>query len=56
MPYSIGENDITSKNLGLVLSFASIKPNSIILNFEILDLKSLDEIKKISNYKIINED
>ncbi len=54
MPYSIGEKDILSKNLGLVISFASIKPNSTILNFEILDLKSLDEIKKITNYKIIS--
>ena len=44
------------KDLGLVISFNSIKSNISILNFEILDLKTLDEIKKISTYKIINED
>ena len=44
------------QDLGLVISFNSIKSNISILNFEILDLKSLDEIKKISTYKIINED
>ena len=43
------------RDLGLVISFNSIKSNISILNFEIMDLKSLNEIKKITNYKIINQ-
>jgi hypothetical protein len=61
LPFFIDRKRITKnkelkdQNLGLVISFTSIKPNISILNFEILDLKSLDQIKKVSEYKIVNE-
>jgi hypothetical protein len=61
LPFFIDRKRITKnkelkdQNLGLVISFTSIKPNISILYFEILDLKSLDQIKKISEYKIVNE-
>lgn len=56
VPREIRDRDIKPKNLGLVISFASIVPNSSIINFDILDLKSFNQIKKISEYKIIKED
>jgi hypothetical protein len=55
VPREIRDKDIKPKNLGLVISFASIEPNSSVINFDILDFKSLNQIKKISEYKIVNK-
>lgn len=42
--------------LGLVISFASINPNSSIVQFKFNDSRTIDEIKKIAKYKIIQKD
>jgi len=42
--------------LGLVISFASIKPNSSVVQFKFNDKRTIDEIKKITKYEIIKKD
>ena len=41
-------------NLGLMISFQNIEVDTYYLNFEFIDKRSMDEIKKISKYEIIN--
>ena len=41
-------------NLGLMISFMNIDLDTYYLNFQFIDKLSLDEIKKISKYEIIN--
>ena len=40
-------------SIGLVISFAKIQPNDIVVRFEFNDVRTLDELKKISKYKIV---
>lgn len=47
---------IVSNSLGLVISFASIKPNSSVVQFKFNDKRTIDEIKKITKYEIIKKD
>jgi hypothetical protein len=51
-------NDLWPKNnsevnLGLVISFKGIKTNSTAVKFTIVDTKTIEEIKKIKEYKIL---
>ena len=41
-------------NLGLMISFQNIEVDTYYLNFQFIDKRSMDEIKKISKYEIIN--
>jgi hypothetical protein len=43
----------SQQNDGIVLSFASIKTNALLVQFKFNDFRSVDEIKKLSKYEII---
>ena len=45
-----------SKQFGLVISFATIKTNTSIIQFEFNDNRTIDEIKNITKYEIIIKD
>ena len=44
--------DIIDSQPGLIISFIGIKPNEEIVRFYLEDIKSLEEINKISEYKV----
>lgn len=44
---------LNNQVVGLVISFASIKPNTAIIQFKFNDTKTIDEIKNITKYEII---
>ena len=47
---------LNNQVVGLVISFASIKPNTSIIQFKFNDTKTIDEIKNITKYEIIKKD
>jgi hypothetical protein len=47
---------LNNKELGLVISFASIRPNKDIVQFIVNDYKTIDEIKRITKYEVIKKD
>ncbi|WP_127142125.1 hypothetical protein [Flagellimonas marinaquae] len=49
--YPLGENT-RSRLLGTVISFISVKPNSLVVQFKFHDSATTDEIKNISKYEI----
>jgi hypothetical protein len=51
--FSFVENLLNNKNLGLVISFAAIKSNSPLVQFKFNEVRTIDEIKKITKYEII---
>ena len=45
-------NNIINNQNGVVISFIGIKPQNEIVRFYYEDIKSLEEINKISEYKV----
>jgi hypothetical protein len=51
--YPLKKIMLNNQVVGLVISFASIKPNTAIIQFKFNDTKTIDEIKNITKYEII---
>lgn len=54
--YPLKEIMLKNQVLGLVISFASIKTNTSIIQFKFIDNRTIDEIKNITKYEIIKKD
>jgi hypothetical protein len=54
--YTLKEIMQSHENVGLVISFASIKLKTSLIQFKFNDIRNIDEIKKISKYEIIKQD
>lgn len=46
-------NNIINSQSGVIISFIGIKPQNEIVRFYYEDIKSLEEINKISEYKVL---
>jgi hypothetical protein len=49
-------NNLKNQVLGLVISFASIKTNTSIVQFKFHDNRTIDELKEITKYEIIKKE
>ena len=54
--YPLKKIMLNNNELGLVISFASIKTNTSIVQFKFNDNRTIDEIKNITKYEIIKND
>jgi len=50
--YPLKKLVMKNSKLGLVISFATIKSNSLVVEFKFNDTRSIDEIKKITKYEV----
>ena len=49
------KNVISNSKIGLIISFINLVPGNELIRFDYNDLRTIDEMQKIKNYKIISQ-